>query len=120
MQPHQGRLKVVSDVLVELIVLLVLDLASVAGPDGLERVQSASIELDGHRDEAGIPLDDALKVGLAIRDGFLAANRNLDEVDPRCGKLAYVRETTPAKPRLIMTNNFAFGGINTSLVFRRV
>jgi 3-oxoacyl-[acyl-carrier-protein] synthase II len=57
---------------------------------------------------------------LMMRDGFLAANRNLDEVDPRCGKLGYVRETTPAKPRMIMTNNFAFGGVNTSILVRRV
>lgn len=57
---------------------------------------------------------------LMMRDGFLAANRNLDEVDPRCGKLGYVRETTPAKPRMIMTNNFAFGGVNTSILVRRI
>lgn len=55
---------------------------------------------------------------LMMRDGFLAANRNLDELDPRCGKLGYVLETTPAKPRLIMSNNFAFGGVNTSILLR--
>jgi 3-oxoacyl-[acyl-carrier-protein] synthase II len=55
-----------------------------------------------------------------MKDGFLAANRNLDEVDPRCGKLGYVRETTAAKPRLVMTNNFAFGGVNTSILVRAI
>ncbi|MFO0710675.1 MAG: beta-ketoacyl-ACP synthase [Sandaracinus sp.] len=55
-----------------------------------------------------------------MRDGFLAANRNLDEVDPRCGKLGYVRETTSARPRLVMTNNFAFGGVNTSILVKQV
>ncbi len=54
-----------------------------------------------------------------MRDGFLAANRNLDEVDPRCAKLGYVREHTAASPSLVMSNNFAFGGVNTSLIFRR-
>jgi 3-oxoacyl-[acyl-carrier-protein] synthase II len=65
----------------------------------------------------------ALELGyslLMMEHGFLAANRNLDEVDPRCGALGYVRETTPAKPRLIMSNNFAFGGVNTSLIVRRI
>lgn len=57
---------------------------------------------------------------LMMHGGFLAANRNLDELDPRCGKLGYVRQTTAASPRLIMTNNFAFGGVNTSLLVRRV
>jgi 3-oxoacyl-[acyl-carrier-protein] synthase II len=56
---------------------------------------------------------------LMMRDGFIAANRNLDTVDPRCGKLAYVRETMHANPRTIVSNNFAFGGVNTSLVIKR-
>jgi 3-oxoacyl-[acyl-carrier-protein] synthase II len=52
-------------------------------------------------------------------DGFLAPNRNLEEIDPRCAKLGYVRELSPAKLEVVMSNNFAFGGVNTSLVFRR-
>jgi 3-oxoacyl-[acyl-carrier-protein] synthase II len=56
-----------------------------------------------------------------MRDAFVAANRNLNEVDERCGRLDYVRGTArELRPRLIMTNNFAFGGINTSLVLKRV
>lgn len=55
-----------------------------------------------------------------MREQFLAANRNLDELDPRCAKLGYVLETTHAKPRLIMTNNFAFGGVNTSILVKAV
>ncbi len=55
---------------------------------------------------------------LMMHGGFLAANRNLDEVDPRCAPLGYVRETMAARPRMIMTNNFAFGGVNTSLLVR--
>lgn len=53
-----------------------------------------------------------------MQDGFLAANRNLEEVDPRCAPLGYVREHTPAAPKLVMSNNFAFGGVNTSLILR--
>jgi 3-oxoacyl-[acyl-carrier-protein] synthase II len=55
-----------------------------------------------------------------MSDGFLAANRNLVEIDPRCAALDYVRETRSAKPDVIMSNNFAFAGINTSLILRRV
>jgi 3-oxoacyl-[acyl-carrier-protein] synthase II len=53
-----------------------------------------------------------------MREGFIAPNRNLDEIDPRCAKLGYVREVTHKRPRTIMTNNFAFGGVNTSLILR--
>lgn len=56
-----------------------------------------------------------------MRDRFLAPCRNLDRVDPECAALAYVRGgPRDAKPRVVMTNNFAFGGINTSLILRRV
>jgi 3-oxoacyl-[acyl-carrier-protein] synthase II len=55
-----------------------------------------------------------------LRDGFLPPTRNLDEVDPRCAPLSYLRdEVRRARPRRIMNNNFAFGGINTSLVYAR-
>jgi 3-oxoacyl-[acyl-carrier-protein] synthase II len=53
-----------------------------------------------------------------MHEGFLAANRNLDDIDPRCAPIGYVRKTTAAKPRLIMTNNFAFGGVNTSILVK--
>lgn len=55
-----------------------------------------------------------------LQDGFIAPNKNLDEVDPRCAELDYVRETRSASPQVIMSNNFAFGGVNTSLLFRKI
>ncbi|AGW95093.1 MULTISPECIES: beta-ketoacyl-ACP synthase [Cupriavidus] len=55
-----------------------------------------------------------------MRDGWFAPTLNLSTPDPRCAPLDYIMET----PRqldvdYVMSNNFAFGGINTSLVFRR-
>ncbi len=45
---------------------------------------------------------------------------NLDEVDPRCGELDYLRgEFRTMSHEYVMNNNFAFGGVNTSLIFRR-
>ncbi|MGD8176208.1 beta-ketoacyl-ACP synthase [Marinimicrobium sp. ARAG 43.8] len=55
-----------------------------------------------------------------MRTGWFAPTINLDNVDPDCGKLDYI---TGAGRTLdcdyVMTNNFAFGGINTSLVLKR-
>ncbi len=51
-----------------------------------------------------------------MRGGFVIPNRNLDSLDPRCAELDYVRELRDAELRHVMSNNFAFGGINTSLV----
>ena len=56
-----------------------------------------------------------------MNEGFLTPTRNLVTPDPRCAPLNYVRGEVVAAPNLkvTMNNNFAFGGINTSLLFRR-
>ena len=56
-----------------------------------------------------------------MRHGWLAPTINLQEVDPACGDLDYiVGEGRAIDGEYAMSNNFAFGGINTSLVFRRL
>ena len=55
-----------------------------------------------------------------LREGWLAPSLNLERVDPRCAPLDYVMGAPrPASARVAVSNNFAFGGVNTSLVFRR-
>ncbi len=56
-----------------------------------------------------------------MRDKWFCPTANLENVDTRCAKLDYIMGT----PRsldvdYIMSNNFAFGGINTSLIFKRI
>ncbi|MEY4511581.1 MAG: 3-oxoacyl-[acyl-carrier-protein] synthase 2, partial [Pseudomonadota bacterium] len=56
-----------------------------------------------------------------MREGWIAPNRTLDEVDERCAKLDYVGKLPrDDKPNITMSNNFAFGGINTSLILGKV
>ena len=56
-----------------------------------------------------------------MRSGWFAPTLNLSTVDPRCGDLDYiVGAGKPLQTDVVMSNNFAFGGINTSLIFRRV
>ena len=46
-----------------------------------------------------------------MRDGWFAPNRGLEEVDPRCGELDYIRdEPRKLETPILMSNNFAFGG----------
>ena len=64
----------------------------------------------------------ALEAWLCIhmmREGWVAPTINLDRVDPRCAPLDYVTDTRECRAQYIMSNNFAFGGINTSLIFKR-
>lgn len=56
-----------------------------------------------------------------LREGWACHTANLDQVDPRCPDMDYIQ----AEPRRLdveymMSNNFAFGGVNASLIFRRV
>jgi len=55
-----------------------------------------------------------------MRDGWFAPNANLAVVDERCAPLDYVVDA-PRRLEIdyLMSNNFAFGGINTSLVLKR-
>ena len=65
----------------------------------------------------------ALEAWLSIRmmhDGWFAPTINLNTVDPQCGDLDYiVGEGRKLDCEYVMSNNFAFGGINTSLIFKR-
>lgn len=55
-----------------------------------------------------------------MREGWFCHTANLDNVDPRCAELDYIRgEARRVDAEYIMSNNFAFGGINTSLVLKR-
>ena len=57
---------------------------------------------------------------MMMNEGWFAPTANLQHVDPRCADLDYIREQPRAlDTEFVMSNNFAFGGINTSLVFRR-
>jgi 3-oxoacyl-[acyl-carrier-protein] synthase II len=45
---------------------------------------------------------------------------NLENIDPACGELDYLRgEFRSISNQHVMNNNFAFGGVNTSLIFKR-
>ncbi|MDR2787377.1 MAG: beta-ketoacyl-ACP synthase [Candidatus Accumulibacter sp.] len=54
------------------------------------------------------------------RENWFSPTLNLDNIDPRCAELDYITGTgRELECEYVMSNNFAFGGINTSLIFRR-
>ncbi len=56
-----------------------------------------------------------------LRDGYLAPNKNLAKVDPECAPLNYViGGAREARPKIIMNNNFAFAGLNTSMILKKL
>jgi len=55
-----------------------------------------------------------------LNEGWFAPTLNLENVEPLCAPLDYIRDDIRrVKTDHVVSNNFAFGGINTSLVFRR-
>ncbi|HEX4923462.1 MAG TPA: beta-ketoacyl-[acyl-carrier-protein] synthase family protein [Bdellovibrionales bacterium] len=51
-----------------------------------------------------------------MRRDVLLPTRNLHEVDPACAHVFHLQEARKTSVRTIMSNNFAFGGMNTSVV----
>jgi 3-oxoacyl-[acyl-carrier-protein] synthase II len=56
-----------------------------------------------------------------MHEGMFVPTVNLDVVDDRCAPLDYIMgKARRIETEYLVSNNFAFGGINTSLVFRRL
>jgi len=55
-----------------------------------------------------------------MKDNWFAPTINLDQVDEQCAPLDYIlKQGRNISTDYVMSNNFAFGGINTSLIFKR-
>ncbi|WP_394202406.1 beta-ketoacyl-ACP synthase [Shewanella waksmanii] len=55
-----------------------------------------------------------------MNEGWFAPTLNLQQLDPECATLDYIREDIRRiDTDYVMSNNFAFGGINTSLIFKK-
>ncbi len=55
-----------------------------------------------------------------MHSGWFAPTINLNDLDSRCADLDYIVDGgREMEAEHIMTNNFAFGGVNTSLIFKR-
>jgi 3-oxoacyl-[acyl-carrier-protein] synthase II len=55
-----------------------------------------------------------------MNSDWFAGTLNLENVDPRCGELDYIgAEGRTLQTEYVMSNNFAFGGVNTSMIFKR-
>lgn len=56
-----------------------------------------------------------------LNNGWYHPTANLENIDERCGNLDYiVGNGRSIQSEFVMNNNFAFGGINTSLIFKRL
>lgn len=57
---------------------------------------------------------------MMMNEDWFAPTINLEHVDPRCAALDYITGNGRSfSTEYVMSNNFAFGGINTSLIFKK-
>ncbi|MBN2804963.1 MAG: beta-ketoacyl-ACP synthase [Deltaproteobacteria bacterium] len=54
-----------------------------------------------------------------MNENWVFPTLNLENVDPACGKLDYIKDVRNLEQDCVMSNNFAFGGVNTSLIFKK-
>ncbi|OCH11278.1 beta-ketoacyl-ACP synthase [Aliivibrio fischeri] len=97
----------------------------IAESTATENVFGSSIPISSLKSYFGHTLGacGAIEAWLSIemmRNNWFSPTLNLNNVDERCGKLDYITGTgREIECDYIMSNNFAFGGINTSLIFKR-
>jgi 3-oxoacyl-[acyl-carrier-protein] synthase II len=55
-----------------------------------------------------------------MEEGFIAPTLNLDEIDERCAMINHIVKLREYPVRIATIQNFAFGGVNTSLVIKKM
>ena len=81
---------------------------------------SSTKSLTGHAlGAAGV--NESIYSLLMMREGFLAASANIEQLDPEAEGFPIVRERQDGVALdAVMSNSFGFGGTNASLVFAKV
>ena len=77
---------------------------------------SSTKALTGHSLGAA-SVHEAIYSLLMLRDGFMAASANIENLDPRAEGFPILRELRQAALKTVMSNSFGFGGTNATLVF---
>ena len=101
------------------------DLGDVAEAEATAAVYGGKIPISTIKSYTGHTLGacGAIEAAMTLemmRSGWYAPNLNLTEPDPACGDLDFiVGGGRNFDAEFSVSNNFAFGGVNTSLVFKR-
>ena len=57
----------------------------------------------------------------ALNSGILPTTKNLNQIDPKCAKLDYIQSSPrETKGKYAISNTFAFGGVNTSIIIAKL
>lgn len=101
------------------------DRGDIAESHATQEVFGSSIPISAFKSYTGHTLGacGALEAWVSIEmmnNGWFHPTANLETVDSECADLDYIAgEVRQIDCEYVMSNNFAFGGINTSLIFKR-
>lgn len=56
---------------------------------------------------------------LMMNNDCIIPTRNLETIDPDCAGIFHVQKMITKRVNMVMTNNFAFGGINATLILKK-
>jgi len=102
------------------------DHGDIAESTATEKTMGSGVSISSLKSYMGHTLGacGALEAWMSIQmmyDGWFAPTLNLENVDPGCGDLDYIVDAgREISTEYVMSNNFAFGGINTSLIFKKL
>ncbi|MEX1330682.1 MAG: 3-oxoacyl-ACP synthase, partial [Desulfobacterales bacterium] len=55
-----------------------------------------------------------------MEEGFIAPTLNLENIDERCNMINHAQELVESDIRIAAIQNFAFGGVNTCLIIKKI
>jgi 3-oxoacyl-[acyl-carrier-protein] synthase II len=55
-----------------------------------------------------------------MEEGFIAPTLNLENIDERCAMINHAQKLVESDIRIAAIQNFAFGGVNTCLIIRKI
>ncbi|MBV9403978.1 MAG: beta-ACP synthase, partial [Acidobacteriaceae bacterium] len=79
---------------------------------------SSTKSMHGHTLGAAGGIEAAITL-LALRNGLIPPTANFTSADPACNLNVVANHARPAELQLALSNTFAFGGLNATLVMRR-
>ena len=93
--------------------------ADVFGPHADKLMISSTKSMHGHL-IGGTGAVELLACIMALRDGVIAPTIGYEEADPECALDVVPNEARDAKVGVVLSNAFAFGGMNAVLALRKV
>ncbi|MBU0552266.1 beta-ketoacyl-[acyl-carrier-protein] synthase family protein [Myxococcota bacterium] len=97
------------------------EVGDIAEAEATRAVFGAAIPISSTKGHTGHTLGacgaiEAIFCVLMMRGGFLAPTLHLTDIDPAAAGLDHITALRLLRPRRVISNNFAFGGINAALI----